>query len=293
MAQVTVETFATLAESTITADPGSAGVSLALANRSPFPQLATGQFRLIVQNSENDKTNREVMLVTAGQGAGAGSFTVVRGQEGTAGVAHAAGSYVALVYTAAASYRFLPDYAPQPRHFGFLGWTYPVGPSAGATTPVMVTLVPWLFKIYVPETMTFTNMHAHVVTAGGTLTAGSNLGALYLSTGVRIGTTATQATTWTTTGMKTMALTVDGGQSLTVAGGPDVFVWAALLGSGTTVPTFSRWSTTIPGWVNGNLAAAQSYVGKLAAVTGGSGPPTSFTPSTITQEATPHWVGLS
>jgi hypothetical protein len=35
MAQVTVETFATLAESTITADPGSAGVSLALANRSP------------------------------------------------------------------------------------------------------------------------------------------------------------------------------------------------------------------------------------------------------------------
>lgn len=85
----------TLDESTTTADPGTAGASLAVTSRTPFPQ--TGKFWILVQNSATDSTNREIMRVTAGQGAGAGSFTVVRGQEGTAGVAHPIGSYVAAV----------------------------------------------------------------------------------------------------------------------------------------------------------------------------------------------------
>jgi hypothetical protein len=88
-----------------------------------------------------------------------------------------------------------------------------------------------------------------------------------------------------------MALTVDGGQSLTVQGSDGVFIWACLLTSGTTA--FMRWSTTLANWVNG-LLPSQAAVGKLAAVAGGSGPPTSFVPSSaITLEATPHWVGLS
>jgi hypothetical protein len=92
------ETFATLAETTTTADPGAAGTSLAVTLRTKFPQ--SGTFRVVVQNSETDKTNREVMIVTAGQGSGAGSFTVTRGADGTTGVAHPSGSYVAQVLTA-------------------------------------------------------------------------------------------------------------------------------------------------------------------------------------------------
>lgn len=72
---------------TTTADPGAAGVSLAVTNRSRFPQ--TGNFKIRVE--------AEVMLVTAGQGAGAGSFTVTRAVDGTTGVAHAIGVLVAQV----------------------------------------------------------------------------------------------------------------------------------------------------------------------------------------------------
>lgn len=98
--------FATLAETTTTADPGAAGLGLDVASRTLFSQAP--QFHIVVQNSETDKTNREIMLVTAGVGAGAGTFTVTRGQEGTAGVAHPVGSYVAETLTAGALLDRLP-----------------------------------------------------------------------------------------------------------------------------------------------------------------------------------------
>jgi hypothetical protein len=66
---------------TTTADPGAAGTSLAATLRDAFPQ--SGNFYVKVEN--------ELMLVTAGQGTGAGSFTVTRGQLGTTAVAHAIG----------------------------------------------------------------------------------------------------------------------------------------------------------------------------------------------------------
>lgn len=72
---------------TTTADPGAAGVSLAVTLRDRFPQ--SGNFKIRVDN--------EVMKVTGGQGTGAGSFTVVRAQDGTTGVAHAVGATVAYV----------------------------------------------------------------------------------------------------------------------------------------------------------------------------------------------------
>lgn len=72
---------------TTTADPGAAGTSLAVTLRDKFPQ--SGQFKIRVE--------AEVMLVTAGQGTGAGSFTVTRAQDGTTGVAHASGVTVAQV----------------------------------------------------------------------------------------------------------------------------------------------------------------------------------------------------
>lgn len=83
----------TLEETTTTADPGTAGTSLAVTSRTAFPQ--SGNFYIVVQASETDKTNREIMLVTGGWGSGAGSFTVTRAQEGTTGVTHVSGSYVA------------------------------------------------------------------------------------------------------------------------------------------------------------------------------------------------------
>jgi hypothetical protein len=75
---------------TTTADPGTSGTSLAVTLRDKFPQA--GSFKIRVEN--------EIMLVTAGHGTGAGSFTVTRAQDGTAGVAHSIGVTVAQVMAA-------------------------------------------------------------------------------------------------------------------------------------------------------------------------------------------------
>jgi hypothetical protein len=72
---------------TTTADPGTAGTTLAVTARDKFPQ--SGNFKIRVDN--------EVMKVTGGQGTGAGTFTVARAQDGTAGVAHSIGATVAYV----------------------------------------------------------------------------------------------------------------------------------------------------------------------------------------------------
>lgn len=72
---------------TTTADPGSGGTSLAVTLRDRFPQ--SGNFKVRVEN--------EVMKVTAGQGTGAGSFTVTRGQDGTTAVAHTTGVRVSQI----------------------------------------------------------------------------------------------------------------------------------------------------------------------------------------------------
>src|SRR3954469_23791260 len=72
---------------TSTSDPGAAGTTLGAALRDRFPQA--GNFKIRVEN--------EVMKVTAGQGTGAGTFTVARGQDGTTAVAHAIGSTISYV----------------------------------------------------------------------------------------------------------------------------------------------------------------------------------------------------
>lgn len=70
---------------TTTADPGSGGTTLAVTSAAKFP--ATNAYKVKVEN--------EVMLVTAG--AGTTSWTVTRGQDGTAAVAHGIGSTVSQV----------------------------------------------------------------------------------------------------------------------------------------------------------------------------------------------------
>lgn len=74
---------------TLTADPGAAGTSLAVTERGGrFPQ--SGNFKVRAED--------EVMRVTAGHGTGAGSWTsVARGIDGTTAVAHAIGTTVAYV----------------------------------------------------------------------------------------------------------------------------------------------------------------------------------------------------
>jgi hypothetical protein len=87
-----------------TGDPGSDDqvldyYNLGVADRSGFPQT-DAYFEILVQATETDATGREIMSVTGGLGAGAGTFAVGRGFAGTTPVAHPVGSYVAM-YAAA------------------------------------------------------------------------------------------------------------------------------------------------------------------------------------------------
>ncbi len=70
---------------TLTADPGASGTTLAVTSAAKFPTV----------NSYKVRVEDEVMLVTAG--AGTTSWTVTRAQDGTTGVAHAVGIVVAQV----------------------------------------------------------------------------------------------------------------------------------------------------------------------------------------------------
>jgi hypothetical protein len=77
---------------TTTADPGTSGTSLAVTLRDRFPQASN--FKVYVLGTSGVP---EIMLVTAGHGTGAGTFTVTRGQDGTSGVAHSVGARVSLL----------------------------------------------------------------------------------------------------------------------------------------------------------------------------------------------------
>jgi hypothetical protein len=75
---------------TTTADPGTGGTTLAVTSAARFP--STNNFKIDVVGTSGIS---ERMLVTAG--AGTTSWTVTRGQDFTAGVAHSVGAKVAAV----------------------------------------------------------------------------------------------------------------------------------------------------------------------------------------------------
>lgn len=102
--------FATGAESTLSGAINNVTTTIPITLRTSFPQDTSKQFEIIVMDQDattasqpkmNPPTNVEYMLVSAGHGTGAGSFTATRGYiSGFPGVAHGSGSYVGNVMTA-------------------------------------------------------------------------------------------------------------------------------------------------------------------------------------------------
>lgn len=141
--------------------------------------------------------------------------------------------------------------------------------------------------LIVRRAFTATSLLASVTTAGATLTANSNWGLLIRADGTLIAQSADQSTAWATAGLQTMALTAKSGQSLLLQPG---LYWGAVVGTGTTLPTFAR-SGAPAALYNMGLAAAISRAGVLA--TGVTTAPANITPANITQAtAQPYWFGL-
>lgn len=137
-----------------------------------------------------------------------------------------------------------------PAQLGFKAWNYdPKGFQAGTVLPANGTL--YVQKLYTPASLSVTNVHYQVITAGASLTANQNFAGLYSSAGALLGSSADQSTGWTNVGTRTMALT---GGPFTVAAG---FFYVALYSNGTTRPSMGRLGNNIGG-MNGLLSAANS-----------------------------------
>jgi hypothetical protein len=97
----------------------------------------------------------------------------------------------------------------------------------------------YLTMVRAESAVKVTNIVAQVNTAGATLTSGQCLAGIYDMDGNLRAKTADQSTAWTTTGLKTMALTAQGSYTLTLPGGPGTHYWIAILANGTTKPIFA------------------------------------------------------
>ena len=160
------------------------------------------------------------------------------------------------------------------------GWNFdPVMMSGGAgVTSGTLQVV----KIHIPTTTTVTNILLRITTGGSTLTAGDSQVALYNSGGTLLSGSADQSSSWTSSGMKTIALTTP--QTNLAAGDYYVAFWSV----GTTPPQFGLGLNSLA--VNGALTTANSRF--ATANTGLTNTPPG-TLGTFTAAATSYWAGIN
>ncbi|MFG3154219.1 hypothetical protein ACGF7W_19495 [Streptomyces sp. NPDC048219] len=123
------------------------------------------------------------------------------------------------------------DPSPTPAKHNLITWTQDPRTlrSTGDSTTAGVL---YLAKVDIANRATVvSNILVGVVTAGATLTAGQNVVGLYNSSGTLLATSADQSTAWTSTGLKTAAITP---QTLAVGS-----YYVAILANGTTRPVFA------------------------------------------------------
>lgn len=269
------EQFANYVATTLNGAINNSVTSITITSATGFP--AAAQYRI--------KIDSEILIVTAG--AGTTTWTVTRGAEGTTAASHSNGAAVAHVLTAGALQYWAPAYNTLPRHNNMLAQTFQ--PEMAMNTLTMTSGQVWVHKIYVPYSITVTNIVLAMSTNGATLTSGQSLAGIYNSSGSKLRETADLSTSWASASpaIKTNALTA----TLDITGGPDIWIYVALLCVGTTPPTWRR-ATTSSDLGNVGLAAADGYRFGTAA-TGQTTLPSSFTVSSVTINSNSYWIGLS
>jgi len=143
--------------------------------------------------------------------------------------------------------------------------------------------------IKIPRAMTVANLIMNVSVIGATLTTGENIASIYSPTGTLIASTADQSTVWTSLGLKVMALTAAGGQSLLLPAG---YVLAGPLAKGTTAPQFSDAAVSAAAAVALNANLTSPLLRSGYAGTGTYTAPPSTLP-TVTGQGGTMWAALS
>lgn len=145
-------------------------------------------------------------------------------------------------------------------------------------------------KVYIPQDCTISNVLAYVYSAGSALTANQCQIGVFNSSGTLVGRNSDVSAAFQSTGLKTVAITAESGQSLAETAGDWVHIVA--LFNGTTKPQFYGFTAAVSALVNAGLAAAASRFINI-----GSGSMTAL-PSAITGNnpvgtAVGVWFGVS
>jgi|SRR5881628_1669081 len=172
----------------------------------------------------------------------------------------------------------------QPTELGALVWNFDPGMASGQSSTTAGVL--HMIRLDVPVAITVTNLVVAIQTAGATLTAGQNFGALYDSSGSRLAVSADQASAFQATGTITIPLTGTLGLS------PGTY-HAALLTNGTTQPQFMRTvgSATLAPTINFGTTVSTARWGNSGSAQ--TTTPTSVTMSGRTFGASGFWAALT
>ena len=171
-----------------------------------------------------------------------------------------------------------------PADHGLITWTQdPAG--CGSVGSALAAGVVHLAKVKIVNRATVvTNILASITSAGATLTAGQCYAGLYNSSGTLLSATADQSGTWTSTGLKTMALAAP--QTLAVG-----TYYVALLANGSTPPSFMRGNGVSSSGLNAGLTVGTArFLTSGAALTA---LPASITLSSGSTDFVARWAALT
>jgi hypothetical protein len=184
----------------------------------------------------------------------------------------------------AVSKAYMNSWLPTPDQQGWLAWNYDPAYCSNASNLTTQTVA--VARITFPVAITVTNIAVYAVNAGATLTSGQSLIGLYDSTGTRQAVSADQSASWTTSGLKTIAMA----SPYSAAAGT---YFVALLCNGTTPMGPARTNSSGAIIANAGLTNANFRFG--VAATAQTSLPASFTPSGMTASigAIGFWCAIS
>jgi hypothetical protein len=173
-----------------------------------------------------------------------------------------------------------------PQMMGFKYWSFPWW-AAWNTGGVATLGNMYLAKIWIPASQSISALTFVVITAGSGVTA--SWAGFYAADGTRIATTTDQGgTAPNATGLKTYTMS----SSIT----PDArtFIWGAVLFTGgTTGPALARSGGAAAGLTSLTSGLSSGATANSAVITGQTGLPASFTPSSLTSSANLYALGVS
>jgi hypothetical protein len=183
-----------------------------------------------------------------------------------------------------------PEHAWTAPELGFVAQSFDLATaSPNVNTRLITAQVLNLIGLRVRHPATVSTVDLQLIANGATLTSNECFVGLYSSAGTLLGYSADQSTAWGSGAAKTIStsLTAESARSLSLLPG---LYRVALLGNGTTMPSFQSGANELTVNANGRLTASTARY-----ATSGSGLtalPSSITPSSNTLTSVTWWAGL-